>query len=78
MQWRFPGERRWRRAGHLREIRELALAARRQFPLVQIRDDPGDPPALMLAVEEASGLSLDRDRRAQDHTGGLLRGGERG
>ena len=52
MQWRWPGRGRWQQARSLHEIRELALAAARHVPLVQIRDGPGDPPGWLLALAD--------------------------
>jgi hypothetical protein len=55
MQWRWPGKRRWKQAGDLREVRAIALLKRRSAPpLVEIRDGPGDHGTWLLAVPERS------------------------
>ena len=59
MEWRWPEERRWRRAATLRAVRECALRSSRP-PLVQIRDHQGDPAGWLLAVgDETPGAAPD-------------------
>ena len=74
MQWRWPGKRRWNQARDLREVREIALEARRPVPLVEFRDGPGASHNWMLAVAEEPDPGAETEREAQDHTGGLCSG----
>lgn len=76
MEWRWPGKSRWQPARHLHEIRDIALAAPRQIPLVQIRDGPGDLHTWMLAVAEEPDPGAGTEYEAQDHTGEVRCGRE--